>query len=262
MTRIAWNTPGTRIYEAGVDRGVLYLTSTPGIPWIGLISVEEASSGGEPKPLYIDGVKYLNRSSAEEFEATITAFTYPVEFSQCDGTGRVRDGLFFGQQKRRPFGFSYRTMVGNDLEGSGHGYKIHLVYNALAAPSSRSMSSYSDSVEASEFSWEISTKPRFIAGRAPTAHVVVDTRYTHPRTLSVIEDILYGTADNVARLPTPEELISIFDTPVEWKVTDNGDGTFLIEGPDENVRDIGLGMVMIDHPSITVVDEDTFTITY
>lgn len=262
MARLAWSTAGSRFYEAGVDQGVLYVGAAAGVPWIGLISVDENPSGGEAKPYYIDGIKYLNLSNTEEFEATIKAYTYPVEFSQCDGTARIRNGLFFGQQQRKPFGFSYRTMVGNDTDGSGHGYKIHLVYNALAAPSSRSASSYADSIDPSEFSWALTTKSRPVSGRSPTAHVIVDTRYTHPVTLAAVEDILYGSADAVARLLTPQELLAIFDIPVVWEVIDNGDGTYRVAGPDENVRDIGLNMVLIDHPSVTVVDADSFTITY
>lgn len=262
MARIAWNTAGSRFYEAGVDRGVLYVGTSVGVPWIGLISVEESPTGGEAKPYYIDGMKYLNLSNAAEFEATISAYTYPVEFSQCDGTARIRSGLFFGQQQRKSFGFSYRTAVGNDTEGSQHGYKIHLVYNALATPSSSSASSYSDSVEATEFSWSLTTKSRVIPGRNPTAHVIVDSRYTHPVTLEFIEDILYGSETEVSRLPTPQELVDIFDIPVVWEVIDNEDGTFRVAGPDENVRSIGLDRYIIDHPSVTYVDEDSSIITY
>lgn len=262
VSRITWSAAGTRFYEAGVDRGVLFVGNAIGVPWTGLIAVDETPTGSEAKPRYIDGVKYLNLPSTEEFEATIRAYTYPVEFAQCDGTARIRTGLFFGQQKRKSFGFSYRSFVGNDTEGIAHGYKIHLVYNALATPSSRSANSFNDSVEAAEFSWALTTKSRKIAGHAPTAHIVIDSRYTHPVTMAVIEDLIYGSDETVAHLPTPEELIAIFDVPVVWAVVDNEDGTFTVSGPDENVVDIGLDMVQIDHPSVVVVDEDTFTITY
>jgi hypothetical protein len=262
MARIAWNTAGSRVYEAGVDRGVLYIDALPGIPWIGLIAVDEKPTGAEAKPYYLDGVKYLNLAKTEEFEAGITAFTYPVEFSQCDGTARIRTGLFFGQQGRKSFGFSYRTLVGNDLEGTRHGYKIHLVYSALAMPATRAAASFNDNVEATNFNWELTTKPKAVLGAAPTAHVIVDSRYTHPVTLASIEAILYGDDENVARMPTPQELIEIFDIPVEWSVTDNEDGTFRVAGPDENVASIGLGMFTINHPDVAIDDEDTFTITY
>lgn len=261
MSRLTWNTPGTRFFEAGVDQGVLYIDADPGVPWIGLTSVEETPTGAEAQAYYIDGMKYLNVSTAEEFEATIGAFTYPLEFSQCDGTAQIRMGLFFGQQPRKPFGFTYRTKVGNDIQGVDHAYKIHLVYNALATPAQRSLSSFSDSVEASDFSWELTTKARLVPGFAPTAHVIVDSRYTNAFAMSAIEDILYGSDLNVPRLPTPEELIAIFDTPIEFVVTDSGGGKFFVGGPDDDVVDIGLGKFIIDHENVVSAGVDTYTIT-
>lgn len=262
MARIVWGIAGSRVYEAGVDRGVLFVADLAGVPWTGLISVEESPAGAEAKAYYIDGQKYLNLATIDEFEATIRAYTYPVEFEQCDGTTQIRPGLFYGQQRRKTFDFSYRTMVGNDTQGATHGYKIHLVYNALATPSGRSATSFANSVEPADFAWGITTKPRQTSGSAPTAHVIVDSRTTHPDVLMFVENILYGTDQSVARMPTPEEVVGLFDTPVFWGVTDNGDGTFLVEGPDTNVQDIGMDMVLINHPSVTVVDEDSFTITY
>lgn len=262
MSRIAWNTSGSRVYEAGVDRGVLYIGTSAGVPWVGLVSVDENPDGGETKAYYIDGEKYLNISSSDEFGASITAFTYPVEFGACDGTARVRPGVFFGQQGRKPFGFSYRTKVGNDSAGTEFAYKIHLVYNALAAPASRSLSTFSDSVEAADFSWDISTKNRRVAGYASTAHVIIDSRYTHPFTMAALEDILYGSDTGVARLLTPEEIVTIYDVPVVWEVVDNLDGSFDISGPDDNVRDIGLEQFILSHPSVSPVVGETFTITY
>lgn len=262
MARIAWNTAGSRFFEAGIDRGVLYIDALEGVPWVGLISVDENPSGAEPRPYYIDGEKYLNLSTVDEFEASVNAYTYPVEFGQCDGTAQIRSGLFFGQQPRKSFGLSYRTMIGNDTQGNEAYYKIHLVYNALATPSARSAQSYADSIDASDFTWDLTTKNNLVSGYASTAHVIVDTRYTNPVKLSQIEDILYGNDEGVARLPTPAELIAIFDVPLEWSVTDNGDGTFFISGPDENVWSIGNDMVMLDHPDIDVIDVDSFTLNY
>lgn len=261
MARLAWDTAGSRYFEAGVERGVLYVGNAAGVPWTGLISVEETPSRGEIKAHYIDGIKYLNLATRDEFGATIRAYTYPNEFSQCDGTARIRAGLFFGQQSRVSFGFCYRTTVGNDTEGAGHGYKLHLVYNALAMPSSRSASSYSDSVEATEFSWDVSTKSRKVLGSAPTAHVVVDSRYTHPLTMASIEDVLYGSDSDIPRLLTPEELITIFDIPVVWELINNEDGTISISGPDPEVNLVGSGLVELNHSSVSV-GEDTITITY
>lgn len=261
MSRIAWNAAGSRFYEAGVDRGVLYIGTAAGVPWSGLISVDENPTGGEAKPYYIDGEKYLNMSSNEEFEATIRAYTYPVEFSECDGSSRVRDGLFFGQQGRKTFGFCYRTKIGNDLNGVDHGYKLHLVYNALATPSSKSISTFGDSPEASDFSWNLSTKSRKVSGYRSTAYVVVDSRYTHPVTLGSIEDILYGSDSGISRLPTPEELVTIFDIPVVFEVADNEDGTFTVAGPGDTVLDIGLGKFVVDYGTVVEVDPDTYTIS-
>lgn len=262
MSRIAWNTAGSHIYEAGVDRGVLYLPETAGVPWIGLISVDENPTGGDAQPLYIDGVKYLNLAAAEEFEATIKAYTYPVEFSECDGSAQVRPGLFFSQQQRQYFSLCYRTMVGNEQEGTRLGYKLHLIYNAMATPSSRSLSTFSDSVEAADFSWSITTTPIWADGHMSTAHIVIDSRYTADYTLAAIENILYGTDDDVARIPDAEDLMDIFDTPLDFTVTDEGDGMFLVAGPTANVYSIGDNQFTIDHPSVTNVDADTSTITY
>lgn len=262
MARLNWNAGGTRYFEAGVDRGVLFIGNLAGLPWDGLISVDENPAGAENQAFYIDGEKYLNLAKKDEFEATIKAFTYPVQFAACDGTARVRSGLFFGQQERKPFGFSYRTLIGNDTSSLGNAYKIHLVYNALVTPTTRSSTTFGDSVEPSDFTWNLTTKSAKVYGHNSTAHAIIDTRYTHAVTLATIEDILYGTDENVARLPTPQELIEIFDIPVVFGVVNNGDGTFRVEGPDENVLDVGEGAFMLDHPSIIEVDPSTFTLTY
>lgn len=262
MSRLLWTTPGTRFFETGVDRGVLYIGDAEGVPWIGLISVEENSSGGDAKPFYIDGIKYLNLSADEEFEASINAYTYPVEFSACDGTEQARPGLFFGQQKRKNFSFSYRTKIGNDTAGVNYAYKIHLVYDALATPSSRSLTTIGENAEASDFTWSLTTKSRVAAGFKRTAHVVIDSRYTPDYTLSAVEEILYGTDDAVARIPTAEELIDIFDTPLNFNVVDIGGGKFTVSGPSTTVYSIGLDEYVIDHSSVTTVDADSATITY
>ena len=211
MSRIFWNAPGERFYESGVDRGVLYVGSNPGVPWTGLISVAESPSGGEARPYYQDGIKYLNISSKEEFEATINAFTAPKEFGPCDGVGAMQNGLFATQQPRKSFSLSYRTLIGNDVDGQEHGYKIHLVYNALAGPSERSNSTLGDSVEPNSLSWKVTTLPPSMSGRKPTAHFVIDTRYTPPLVLKAIEDILYGSNSGEARIPSVAELFDIFE---------------------------------------------------
>lgn len=210
MPRLIWSSIGDRFYETGVDRGVLYIGINPGVVWPGLISISETIVGGEAKPFYIDGVKFLNIASSEEFEATINAYHNPIEFGPCDGTVSIHNGLFVTQQPRKPFSLSYRTKIGNDVDGTDHAYKIHLVYNALAAPSERNNNTIGDSAEPSTFSWPITTLPPAITGYKRTAHLVIDSRSTDPSILSNVEDILYGNDVDVARLPTPDELADIF----------------------------------------------------
>lgn len=209
MPRLTWSAVGERFYETGIDRGVLYVDNEIGVAWTGLISVTENSSGGEAKPYYLDGIKYLNLSAAEEFEATLNAFSSPSEFAQCDGVASIHNGLFATQQPRKSFGFSYRTRVGNDLDGSDHGYKIHLVYNALSEPSDNAYSTIGESAEPSIFSWQISTLPPGLTGYKPTAHFVIDSRRTPKGLMAHIEDLLYGSIANSPRLLPPQELLDL-----------------------------------------------------
>jgi hypothetical protein len=210
MARVIWGARGERFYETGTDRGVLYLGTNPGVAWNGLISVKENPSGGGAKPFYIDGFKYLNVAESEEFEASIEAFSSPAEFGICDGTISVRNGLFVTQQTRKPFGLCYRTKLGNDTEGVDHGYKLHLVYNALAAPSSRSNTTLNESIDPTTLNWSISTMPPLLSGYKASAHLVIDSRLTDPAILVQVEEILYGTSVSQASFPTPSEFISIF----------------------------------------------------
>jgi hypothetical protein len=212
MTRLEWDTVGERIFEAGVDHGVLYVDGSDGVPWNGLTSVSESSSGAELAEYYIDGIKYHQLLSAEEFIATIEAFTYPDEFDVCDGTRPAGNGLFMTQQTRKSFGLSYQSKIGNDVRGLDKGYKIHLVYNALAAPSSRQRNTLSENVEPMTFSWSITTKPQSFVGFKPTAHVVIDSVETPNDLMQDVIDILYGTDDTAARLPSVSELIAIFNS--------------------------------------------------
>lgn len=208
MARIAWGKTGDRVYQAGVDRGVLYIDGV-GYPWSGLTSVKEATIGGDVKAHYIDGVKYAERRLLAEFAATIEAFTFPEEFAACDGTKSLGNGLFATQQRRKSFGFSYRTKIGNDVKGLDLGYKIHLVYNALAAPSDQEHNTLSDSPEAYTFSWAITTRAP-VLDFVPTAHFVIDSRDTPDGLLSYIEDVLYGSETLQPRLPSANELAFIF----------------------------------------------------
>jgi hypothetical protein len=211
MTKLAWNSAGTRYFETGIERGVLYLPGAPGVAWSGLTGVSEAPSGGDITPSYIDGIKYQNYASREDFEATVTAYTYPEEFDTCIGVSLIGNGLFATQQKKRSFGMSYQTRVGNDTDGVEHAYKIHLVYNAMAETSDQDHKSMSESTDADEFSWHILTKPPSIAGFTPTAHFMIDSRHTTSELLSTIEDFLYGTPTEDPRLPTIDELVFIFN---------------------------------------------------
>ena len=213
MSRLTWGALGERYFETGVDRGVLYVGEDPGVAWNGLISVSESPTGGEAKPAYVDGYKFRNLASSEEFEATIDAFTAPKEFGPCDGTSAIQNGLFITQQPRKRFNFTYRTMVGNGAQGPDADYKIHLVYNALASPSERSNNTLSESAEAASRSWSITTRSPFHVGHKPTAHFIIDSRYTPGTLLTYIEGLLYGTEANAPRMPSVEELIDAFNSP-------------------------------------------------
>lgn len=258
MSRLIWNAVGTRFFEVGVDRGVLYLDGS-GVPWNGLTGVTENASGGEAKPYYMDGVKYLNLSGAEEFEATLTAYTYPTEFGVCDGTARPRPGFIVHQQRRKSFGLSYRTKIGNDLAGEDFAYKIHLVYNALAEPSDRSHSTTGKNSDADEFSWKITTKPIAIPGYSRTAHFVFDSREIHPITLGKLEDMLYGSSTAGAFLPTFDQLLAQLDEPVAFQLVDNGDGTFTIDAPNENLT-VASGIFDVNWPNADYNGDGTYTI--
>lgn len=260
MPRITWGAPGTRFYETGVDRGVLYVGALPGVPWNGLTGVSIGSSGGEAQPYYLDGVKYLNISSAEEFQATISAYTYPDEFSVCDGSARVRSGLYVTQQRRKSFGLSYRTMVGND-QSADHGYKIHIVYDALAGPSGIDHKTVGESIDPGDFSWTVTTKPPVISGYSRTSHVVIDSRDTDPVTLAALEDILYGTDIHDARLPDFDEMVVLFDAVEEFQVIDNGDGTFTVIGPASTINMLSDDIFQLSRDTVVILDDDTYTIS-
>jgi hypothetical protein len=227
---LVWDQVGQKVYETGVDRGVLYLPNLLGVyaegyAWNGLTTVTESPSGAESNKQYADNQVYLNLVSAEEFGGTVEAFTYPDEFAECDGSLVFEGGILVGQQSRRSFGFSYRTRVGNDLQGADFGYKLHLVYNALAAPSERAYATINDSPEALTFSWEFSTTPVAVGTIngtfvKPTSSLTIDSTKVDADTLAELEDILYGTAGTDARLPTPAEVLGLFaGTVVEVAAT-------------------------------------------
>lgn len=212
---LEWDAAGERFYETGVDRGVLYIPDVAGdyvdgVAWNGLTSVAESPTGAEANAQYADNIKYLNLVSAEEFEATIEAFTYPTEFEQFDGFATLQPGVVVGQQNRTPFGLCYRTLVGNDLDGTSHGYKLHLIYNALAAPTEKSYGTVNESPEAITFSWELTTTPVAVTGFGPTASITIDSRTADSAKLTALEDILYGQDTPVQpRLPWPDEIATL-----------------------------------------------------
>ncbi|ATN93663.1 major tail protein [Streptomyces phage Scap1] len=260
MTRLEWDAPENREFETGVDRGVLYLSGQAGVPWVGLTSVEVAPEGGGTKSYYLDGEKYLLVSAREEFGATINAFTYPPQFAECDGSRSVRNGLSLRQQRRKQFGFSWRTRVGNGLNPDA-GYKIHLVYNALAEPSGRSHESHTDSVDLTPFSWSVKTKPPAVPGYKRTSHVEIDSRTTDPNVLGLVEEALYGTDEITPYLPSFAELIEMYDAFFVFVVTDNGDGTATISGPDEAITQLDDILLQFNWPTVVPVDEDSYTIS-
>lgn len=216
MAKLTWDDTGKKIYETGVDRGVLYPITTgttygTGVPWNGLTAVNESPSGAESNPQYADNIKYLDLTSAEEFGFTIEAFTYPVEFEECDGSAQLAEGVTIGQQTRKMFGFSYRSLVGNDTQGTDYGYKIHLVYGCKASPSEKSRSTVNDSPEAITFSWEITTTPVNVNGHKPTSHLTVDTTVAEEGKVTALETKLYGDdSSGTPTLPTPDEVYTMF----------------------------------------------------
>lgn len=218
MAELVWDKVDERTYETGVDHGVLYLRDangaySNGYVWNGLVSVSESPTGAEPTAMYADNIKYLNLISAEEFAATVEAFTYPDEFAACEGSIEPEVGVAIGQQNRETFGLSYRTKIGNAITPD-LGHKIHLIYGAIAAPTERGYQTVNESPEAITFSWELSTTPVEVPGFKPTATVTIDTTKTDATTLGLLTSILYGTQTNEPRLPLPSEIFELFGSPI------------------------------------------------
>lgn len=223
MAKLVWDATGAKTYETGLDHGVLYpITSagtyTPGVAWNGLSSVSESPSGAEANAIYADNIKYLNLYSAEEFGATVEAYTYPDEWAECDGSANLAAGVVLGQQDRKTFGLCYRTVLGNDVDGDKHGYKLHLIYGAKASPSERQYQTINDSPEAITFSWEITTTPINVTGFKPISNITIDSTKADPDKLAALEEILYGKDADAnsnteavdPRLPLPDEIAQIF----------------------------------------------------
>ena len=214
MPKLEWDKTGEREYETGVSNCALYVrdskgTYPKGVAWNGISSISESPSGAEANPIYADNIKYLNLISVEEYAATIEAFMYPDEFEECDGTKELTPGVTIGQQERKTFGLAYKTLLGNDTDGDAHGYKIHIIYGALASPSEKSHETVNDSPEAASFSWEINTTPVEVTGAKPTASLEIDSTKSDPAKLAALEKILFGSDEGesaTARLPLPDEI--------------------------------------------------------
>ena len=217
MSKIVWDAVGEHIFETGVRNGVLYLKDAQGayntgVAWNGLTSVSESPEGAEATDLYADDIKYLTMMSAENFKATIEAYTYPPEFEECDGSASIATGVVIGQQTRKPFGLCYRTSIGNDTDGNEHGYKLHIVYGCQASPSEKQYSTINDSPEAITFSWEVNTTPVNVNGKKPTATLIIDSTKVDKAKLTALEAILYGADSTEPRLPLPDEIATLMTT--------------------------------------------------
>lgn len=245
MAVLKWDEVGTRFYETGVDKGVLYIPDsngayTNGVSWSGLTSVSESPSGAEPNAQYADNIKYLNLVSAEEFAATIEAFTFPDEFQQFDGLAVPTPGVAIGQQTRKTFGLCYRSLKGNDLDGTDYGYKLHLVYGCQASPSEKAYATVNDSPEAIAFSWSIATTPVAVTGLKPTSIITIDSADVDPATLAALEQILYGDVAVDPAMPLPDTIVTMFS------------GTVTVVTPTEPAYNSGTDTITI--PTVTGVE--------
>lgn len=222
MAPISWSKPGSRLFESGVDRCVLYVGSNPGVPWMGVTSVEAGSSGGDVKERYLDGVMISNYAEPENFEGSIEAFTYPREFEPCDGISSIANGLRAMQQPRKPFNLSYRTKIGNELNELGYAYRLHFIFNVRAEPASRGFKTLGGEVEPTTMNWSLKARHSLINGLRPTSYLSLDSREVPAELLKTIEDILYGTEITSPRIPSAAELAFLFDSFLD-NVYDAGD---------------------------------------
>lgn len=259
MTAISWAAPGEKHFELGLDRGVLYVPGLAAVPWNGLVRVIETPTGGEKTSYYQEGRKYLERSASEEFGGSIEAFTYPEAFELCDGSLTNEYGIQVTQQERRPFNFSYRTLIGNDLVGADFGHKIHLIYNALVAPTSKTNAAQSGSPSAMTMSWDFTTTPIDVGvGFLPSAHIILDSRKINPEVLRLLETYLYGSEALEPRMLTVAELNDYILQGFTLEVVDNGDGTWTATGSEGEITYLTSSMFRLSGPTVTMVDSRTF----
>lgn len=258
--RVVWNAPEARFFDTGLDRGMLYPKTSPAVPWNGLTSVDE--EGGEgAQSYYIDGRPFLFMPKPKEYKATVNAYTYPDAFSEIMGVAEVADGMYLDSQIGDSFDMSYRTLVGNGLEGIDHGYKIHLIYNASVTPQSLTYESVSNSINPSTFSWEIQAVPVRVSGFRPTAHIIIDTRHMSQSKIDAVEALLYGNESGDAHMPSPQVIFDLLSFGDGIIVTDKGDGTVEIEGSYDNITLLPGGLVRIDNVDAIDNGDGTVTIT-
>lgn len=266
MTRLAWDVDGEKYFESGVDRGVLYPEEADGVPWNGLVGVSEAVSGGEVTSYYYDGVKFLDMVAGTDYKAVIEAFTYPDEFGPCEGNVMVADRMVVTGQPRTRFHMSYRTGVGNDLDGEDHGFKIHLIYNCMVSPTAKAYKTRTGTMDPTNFTWSIDATPVAIENFKPTAHFVIDSRDVDPYLIQDLEDIIYGSDTEAPRMPTATELVTFIE---DWvyddgnyllQVVDLGNNTWTATGPEQAMTVSGDQFTMHD-PDATTPDANTFVIT-
>lgn len=255
MTRLVWDDPSKRFYEFGVDRGVFYPLSGNGVAWNGLVSVSEAPSSSDTSTAYYEGQKFTQDRRDDSFKATIDALTYPKEFEPYDGLRDRADG-----QIRSYFGLAYRSFRGTALN-SEYGYKIHLVWNALASPAVRNNKTIGSSLDPATFSWDISTVPNLLSDGTVSAHFIVDSTICYPWAISALEDILYGNDLTNARFPTMQEVLNIFENASIFRVTDNGDGTATIDGPAEAVTMLDSITWQLTWPSVVQIDTSSYRLS-
>lgn len=261
MSKLNWDGPGDRLYETGVDQGVLYLPDGSAVPWNGITSVSEVYEGESTQGLYFDGEKIYDYQLNEDFAATLKVFTYPEEFNPFDGVVEIGQGLYVKDQRPERFSLSYRTKIGNDLDGDEHGYKIHLVYNLSAIPEAATYSTVSKQFSPLEFSWGLSAIPEEIPGYFPTAHAIIDTTAVNKFLLRDLEEIIYGDTFTDPRLPTIQELTDIVSNWELISIIDHGDGTWTAEGPHELIWLLDESTFQINEVDAVYTDESTYEVT-
>lgn len=255
MSRLVWGDPVKSIYETGIDRGVFYPQGGVGVPWNGLIAVNEAPSGSDIRKAHYDGQMFRQERTSESFSASIQAYSYPKKFEEYDG---YSDGLT--GQVRKMFGLSYRTLAGYNLDGS-ESYLLHLVYNCVVSPSTRNSSSFSDGINPAVFEWSLNTVPEILPTGEFSAHVVINPKIAYPWAMSAIEDILYGTGISDSRFPGIIEVVNLFENASILRITDNGDGSWTAEGPDEAISMLDSTSFEITWPSAIYLDSETYRIS-